>query len=269
MEAQRVTEEIVGDPTAADSFPPQWTCVTSSALRIVCCCSRRSGKTETEKKRARRAIVRGKNILYIGRVLRNVRNQFWIPLKDELSRFGVAYKTDERDQVLRPAEGGGMLMGMSCDDIRDIEKGRGYKWDDVMIDEAQSFSDDVLEPLIDMVLIPTLIDTGGTLGLYGTPPDPTKGEAMRGYFVRMVREAMANPSEDLRRGWHLYHWTMFENPFIPKENIAEAYEARGIGPGHAIWEAEVMGRLVDNPANRVFPYDAAKNSYVELPKEAA
>jgi len=255
---------ISGDPRESESFPPQWAYVTSDAIRNVVKCSRRSGKTEGEIRRGRRFLMRGKNVLYIGRVLKNVRQQFWIPFKDVLSRSELPFKTNEQDIVLRH-ESGGMLMGMSADDTKDIEKGRGYRWDLVMIDETQSFPDEVLEPLIDLVLIPTLIDTGGTLDLNGTPPDPSKGEAINGYFVRAIRAAIANPSDNPRRGWRLHEWTMFDNPFIPRENIEEAYSARGIGPGHPVWEAEVMGRLVENAANRVFPWDAERNSFEALP----
>lgn len=253
-------DPILGDPDPADSFPPQWGYIASEAIRNVVKCSRRSGKTEGELRRARRRLVRAANVLYVGRVLKNVRNQFWVPFKDSMNRYGVPFKTNEQDLVLRP-EGGGMLMGMSADDTKDIEKGRGYKWHLVMIDEAQSFPDEVLEPLIDLILIPTLIDTGGSLDMCGTPPDPSKGESMNGYFVRCIRAAQANTSTDPRKGWRLHEWTMFDNPHIPRENIEEAYAARGIGPGHPIWEAEVMGRLVENAANRVFPWDDARNIY--------
>lgn len=255
---------IVGDPTPEDSFPPQWRSVTSVALRNVVKCSRRSGKTETTLRRGRRFLVRGKNVLYVGRVLKNVRQQFVAPFRDSLHRYGVAFKEQAQDLVMRP-ESGGMLMAISADDVRDIEKGRGYRWDLVMLDEAQSFPDAVLEPFIDLILIPTLIDTGGALDLYGTPPDPDNGDAMAGYFVRTIREAAKNTNPDPRKGWHLNEWDMFQNPHIPQENIAEAYAARGIGPGHPVWEAEVRGRLVDNPANRVFPYDSERNVYEDLP----
>lgn len=282
---ETANELIVGDPTPEDSFPPQWEYVVAPSIRNVLKCSRRSGKTEAKIRKANRAVVRALRVLYVGKVLRNMRHQFWIPFKDRLSRFGVSYKTDERDHVLRP-EGGGMLMGISADDSKDIEKGRGYEWDLVMIDEAQSFPDDVLEPLIDMIVIPTLIKTGGTLDLGGTPPDPRKGDSIRGYFVRLIRQAeghapdcdnVKNPAKvtrcgcdltakrDPRKGWHLFQWTMFDNPFIPQENIHEAYAARGIGPGHPIWEAEVMGRIVNDPGNRVYPFDPERNSYREIP----
>lgn len=279
-------EPIAGDPTPEDSFPPQWGYVTAASIRNVLQCSRRSGKTEGEIRKGNRNVVRGRRVLYVGRVLKNMRHQFWVPFKDRLSRNGVAYKTDERDHVLRLVDRPGMLMGISADDSKDIEKGRGYEWDDVMIDEAQSFPDDVLEPLIDMILIPTLIKTGGTLDLSGTPPDPRKGDSMRGYFVRLIRQAeghapncenVRDPAKarkcdcdltaqrDPRKGWHLFKWTMFDNPFIPKENIYEAYASRGIGPGHPIWETEVMGRIVNDPANRVYPFDPTRNTFAELP----
>jgi hypothetical protein len=54
---------------------------------------------------------------------------------------------------------------------------------------------------------------------------------------------------------------MFDNPHIPRGNVEEAYAARGIGPGHPIWESEVMGRLVYNPANRVYPFERGRNTF--------
>lgn len=255
---------IPGDPTESDSFPPQWDYITSEALRNLELCSRRSGKTEAKIRRGNRLVVRQKNVLYVGRILKNVRQQFWQPIKDRLTRVGVVYKTNEQDLVLR-REGGGMLMGMSCDDIKDIDKGRGYRWDLVMVDEGQSFPDVVLRALIDYVIIPTLIDTGGMMDIGGTPPDPDKGDATDGLFVDLVRQALKFPSTDPRKGWRLHHWTMFDNPHIPRANIEEAYASRGIGPGHPVWEAEVMGRLVVNPAKRVFPYEPERNGFEDLP----
>lgn len=258
-------ERVYPGDDPGDSFPPQWDYITSPALRNIVKNSRRSGKTEGKIRRAQRFGIRGKNVLYVGRILKNVRHQFWTPLKDRLSRFGVGHKAEERDLVLRFTDGPGMIMGMSADDVKDIEKGRGYRWDLAMIDEAQSFPDDVLEPLIDYILIPTLIDRAGALDLGGTPPDPNKGEHVSGYFVRLIREAMKNVSKDPREGWRLHEWTIFDNPHIPAENVRQAYAARGIGPGHPVWEAEVMGRLVINPANRVLPFEDSRNTYEALP----
>lgn len=254
---------IPGDPTPEESFPSQWNYVTSEWIRNVSCCSRRTGKTRGEILRARRFLVRQKKVLYVGKVLKNVRNQFWFPLKDSLARHGIEFKSTEPDVVLRTPEGG-MVMGMSADDVKDIEKGRGYDWDLVLIDEGQSMADEVIEPLVDYILIPTLIDRGGTLDLNGTPPRPDKGDALTGYFVRTVRQA-ALAGASPRQGWRLHHWTVFDNPFIDPARVYEAYSARGIGPGHPIWEAEVMGRLVTNAAHLVLPLDAAKNGYEALP----
>lgn len=249
--------DVVGAPLEAESFPQQWGFVKATSIRNVVKCSRQSGKTSAIRLRTRDQLVRGRKSLYIARVRRNVREQYYLPLKDEIARVGLVPERNEADFILR-LPNGGMSMGMSADDISDIEKGRGYQWDDVVVDETQSFKDEVLEPLIDLILIPTLFKSGGSLSLGGTPPDPDKGDAMNGYFVRVIRKALQDRGLD--DGWKLYEWTIFDNPHIPAANVHQAYKARGIGPGHPIWEAEVMGRLVDNPANRVFPF-GTNNEY--------
>lgn len=242
--------EITGAPSDTESFPKQWEYVKASTKRNTVLCSRRAGKTAGETLRARDFLSRGENVLYVGRVRRNVREQFWVPIKNDLSRLGVAYKTQEQDLVLRPTEGHGMIMGMSCDDVSDIEKGRGFKWGLAIVDEAQSFKDDVLKPLIDLIIIPTLIDVGGSLDLVGTPPD-----SMDGYFVEAV----------LSDKWTHFSWSVWDNPHIKEKDVREAYEARGIGPSHNIWEREVEGRMVINKAALVYPFDMSRNGYTEIP----
>lgn len=262
-----VVEPVPGAPVESESFPKQWGIVTATTLRNLIRCGRQAGKTCGIVKRKRNGLVRGRKVLYIGRIRRNVKIQFYRPVIEELIRAGakdrVDFERNEADFILHH-KSGGMLMAISADDASDIEKGRGFTWDDVTIDESQSHPDDVLEPLVDKILIPTLFKGGGSLNLAGTVPDPERGEAVHGYFVRLIRRFL---KLGVASGWTEHRWTTLDNPHIPQKNVYEAYAARGIGPGHPIWEAEVMAELVNSDAARVFPYDPKKNGFTDADLE--
>lgn len=255
-------DPVPGAPLESDSFPKQWRIVKATSTRNLIVCGRQFGKTNAFRRRAHDKIVRGVMTLYVGRIRRNVREQFFLPLKDALSRAKVDYDRNEADMILRHASGG-LSMAISIDDISDIEKGRGFTWGDVMIDEAQSHKDEVLTSFIEKIITPTLFKEGGTLNLGGTIPDPEKGESMNCYFTRLIHMTRTLLKEGKRAPWEYFQESTLDNPHIPAQNVYDGYAALGIGPGHPIWEAEVMGNLVENPAARVFPYEATRNSFTD------
>lgn len=246
LEASGSEATAVRHPAPGDSFPVQWSYVTCEDRRIALLCSRQAGKTQGTRLRARRALAAGRKVLYVAMIRENAVEQFFAPLVQEVRDSGWPLGQHDVNWTylyLRPP-GDGLVHAWSADSRRAVPKGRGYQWDEVVIDEAQSFPDDVLLPLLDHVIIPTLIKRRGTLVVQGTPPD-----ALRGYFVEAWESGK----------WTRFGWSIFDNPHIPRENVQEAYAARGIGPGHPIWEREVEGRLVADPEAVVYPYDRARN----------
>jgi hypothetical protein len=232
-------------PVPEESFPGQWSYVTSEAKRIALKCGRQWGKTSGHRLRARRNLSRARRTLYIHMVRDNANEQFFQPLMLELADAGWEMDTNETHLIAR-ATNGGVVKAWSADDVRAIRKGRGFQWDDVILDESQSFPEDVITPLMDHVIIPTLFKTGGSIVLSGTPP-----EVEGGYFIRSWEGG----------AWERHGGAIFENPHIPAEHVREAYATRGIGPGHPIWEREVMGLMVTDPDALAYEYRRGRNDY--------
>lgn len=234
-------------PTEANSFPPQWGFVTSEAKFKLVFCGRRAGKTAGIRLRTvRRALMRpGHKKLYVTLIRRNCRKLFWRPILNELQDRGVEFEANEVDMICRLANGS-IIEATGCDDIRSAGKMRGDDYDDVDVDEAQEPNDDVLEPLVEEVLFPTLIDRGGELTLAGTPPD-----AMVGYFI----ERLSDPR------WQRFGWSMFDNPYIPRKFIDEMIAAKGLTPEHPIYRREILGLPEVDPDKLVYEYQRKRNDF--------
>lgn len=159
-------------PTLADSFPPQWEYVTSSALFNAVCCSRRAGKTVGAVLRTARLLATkpGSRVHYVTLIRRNCRKYFWWPLQAELARLGWKFEANETDLILQ-VENGSWVQAIGVDDIGGVKAVKGDRTDLFMLDEAQENLDDVMRALIDVAATPMLTDTGGMLDLLGTVPE--------------------------------------------------------------------------------------------------
>lgn len=241
-------------PLQANYHPGQWEYVTSEDIRIAVMCGRQWGKTTGNRGRAWRNLTRAKRTLYIHMVRENAEEQFFRPLMTELSEAGWDMGAAANySKLLYRAPNGGKVKAWSADDVRDVRVGRGFQWDEVLLEEAQSFPEDVIAPLMDQVIVPTLFRTGGTIAMTGTPPDVEGG-----YFIRAIQSGR----------WRVLGGSIFQNPWIPEENVRAAYAARGIGPGHPIWEREVMGRMVIDPDALAYAFQRDRNTWTTLKRDA-
>lgn len=234
-------------PAETDSFAKQWEyCATPTRFNLVMC-GRRSGKTHGARLRALRRVltVPGSKVLYVTLIRRNCRKLFWRPIQADLAALGWTCEANEVDMLLR-LPNGSSIEATGCDDIRGAAKIRGDFYDLVIIDEAQEPNDDVLEPLVEEVFVPMLVDRGGDLDLLGTPPD-----AMVGYFIDRLSDAR----------WTRFGWSMFDNRFIAREEIEKLIEAKGITPEHPIYKREFLGLAVVDPEKLVYEYTVARNNF--------
>ncbi len=232
-------------PAAGDSFPKQWEYITSNAKFKLVLCGRRSGKTTGSRMRTiHRALTRpGYRKLYVTLIRRNCRKLFWRPIIAELQAREVDFEANEVDMIVRLANGS-LIEATGCDDVRGAGKIRGDFYDEVEVDEAQEPNDDVIEPLVEEVLFPMLIDRGGEMSLLFTPPD-----SMAGYVV----DRLSDPR------WTRFGWSMFDNRFIPPEQILEMVEAKGLTPEHPVYQREILGLPVVDPEKIVYEYTPARN----------
>lgn len=250
LERPPATALIAPDP-ADDVDWEQTRLVTTDSRWNVVTCSRRAGKTRAAIRRGVRCLtVRPQaRVLYIHHTLSLAREQFWVPLCEQLDARGIIYDANDGTMTLRLR--GGTLYVKSCEDLGGLRRFRGDKWDLVMIDEVQEHDEAIITPLIDQALLPSLADRAGALDIYGTPPDA--GEV--GYLWDRYKEA----TTDTASRWHAWHWTLRSNPYFPQDEIDEVCRVRGIGPGHPIYEREFEGRFISDHGLRVYEYEPGRN----------
>lgn len=182
---------------------------------------------------------------YVTLIRRNCKKLFWQPLLDELASAGWDFEHNDTDLILTLSNGA-WLQAMSADDMRDLRSIRGDRSDWFAVDECQEPNDDVLEALVTKVATPMLMDTGGTLDLLGTVPE--------------VEPCFFSDALDSKK-WRTFGWDCFANPHMNAEEITRTCDEAGIGPGHPIYEREILGKRVKDPSKLAYEYDPAKNDY--------
>lgn len=230
--------------TQADSFPRQWEYITAPDRFKVQWSGRRAAKTAGARMRTEKLADERprRRVLYIHQTFTNAEQQFFFPLLESLRHRKVAHRPDNGG-LMCYWNNGSFLRCMGCNNIAEVKKKLGEWWDEIIIDEMQSYADEVLYELIDRAILPTMIDHGGAATFQGTPP-VTKA----GYWYNLIRKS----------SFRQFHWTLFDNPYI--EHDAETvYAARGIKPTDAIYRREVLGEICVDPNDMVFCYEAERN----------
>jgi hypothetical protein len=224
----------------------QWDYVTGPNRFNVVVCSRRAGKTSGTVRKAARMLMGkpGARVCYITLIRRNCRKLFYSPLVDLLHSKGIPCRTNTSDLMIE-SDNGSFLQCYGCQDSDDIETVLGDKWDLVFIDEAQSFRPGLLEDLVERVIWPSLSDRRGGLDFLGTPPPGGKV----GYFWRMFDEGK----------FERHHWTVFDNPWIPSDEIQQDMEMRGLSPEHPTYRRDYLGEFAVDPDALVYEYKEVWN----------
>jgi PBSX family phage terminase large subunit len=169
----------------------------------VLCCGRRWGKTTLagEEMKAR-AAVPNSSIVYIAPTYQQARDILWSQLKRELQNAG---KINESRLEIDLVNGSKIsLRGWEA-----VETLRGQNFDLIVIDEIamrRSFNEQWQE-----VIRPTLTDTEGEALFISTP----KGF---NHFYELFNK------EGQDRDYKSFHFTSYDNPHIPSEEIDKAKE---------------------------------------------
>lgn len=234
-------------PLESDSFPEQWAYETSEARYNAVMCSRQSGKTTGARRRSRRMLAKrpGSRVIYATLIRRNCKKLFWQPIKAELHKAGVQFRCNDTE-LLMDLPNGSWMQALSCSGLDDLKTIRGDQADLFIIDECQEPNDDVLEALITKIVPPMLMKRGGMLDLLGTVPevDPCT-----------FTECLDSPR------WRTFGWNCFQNIFMDPAEIRRTCDEAGIGPGHVVYEREILGKRVKDPSKLAYEYDPVRNCY--------
>ena len=134
-----------------------------------------------------------------------------------------------------------------------LKKFKGTKFRGIIIDEAGEYDID-LGDFIFRVIRPCLSDLRGTLWLIGTPPI-----TMNNYWYQVIRP----DKENRAKGWDVYEWHTFDNPFMKTQFEEDLASLRGIY-GDALdelpwYQREWLGKCVIDTSNNVYAYDPERN----------
>lgn len=236
-------------------FPQQVKFIRDPARYKTAVCSRRAGKsTACAADLVDLALRKPKsNQLYITLTRGNAKRLVWKEVETIIRKFGLVVKANISDLSMT-FENGSTIYFAGAATKDEVEKFRGFSFDKVYLDEAQSFRP-YIEELIDEVLSYAVLDRGGSVVLIGTP-----GPVPAGFFFT------ASHSE----GWANHKWTIFDNVHIPdvEGRLAEERKRRGIKETDPVYLREALGMWVQDSDSLVFKYDASNNHYDVIPDES-
>ena len=231
--------------------------------RVSACCGRRAGKSTTMAAVMLMTALKSDprfKVLYLGLTQGSAKDVIWAPLKSLNERFELGGKPNEADLTMTMPNGVVIALH-GVDKRKEIEKRRGNGFALVVIDECQSIPEHV-KSLVQEVIDPALMDAPGRLFMIGTP-SLVRG----GYWFDCHHNDKASPSG--KPIWGHHYWDVFSNPHIsnPQAVIDEVLAERGVTIEHASIQREYLGRWVRDTSSAVFAFDAARNSYSELPRD--
>lgn len=260
--------------------PKQRAFVLDPHRRVCALVGRGGGKTTGIGVRFIRRLKRTKRArcLYVATTRDQAIDLLWNPLKDACERLGMRVDIDVHfnETALRCTfiHERSTLRLVGADDRRQIEKYRGQSFHEVWIDEAASYPHDLLEHLIERVIAPRLGNTGGMIGMVGTP-----GHNLAGPFYEATRPGSPDhrhwddrhdPQYVGWKAWSHHTWTLEDGaPHVKaladlwKEALVEK-EAKGWSDTHPVWMREYLGRWAADDTAHVFRYRPHDDSGAEL-----
>lgn len=167
--------------------------------QVITICSRRSGKTECNARiLIKKILKKGSPCLYINKTFQNAIDQLFDLVIDTAESIGIHPSHSSKSEGIIEFGNGSSIRFAGVSNIESIEKLRGFKFRCVIIDEIGHLGKN-MDYLIDQVLIPAMADFSDSQMFFtGTPP------RSKNYAVRLWDSGIKK-----------YHWTLFDNPFIP------------------------------------------------------
>ena len=264
--SQRRREELA-KRVLAQCHPAQCDFATDPAKWLCLLTPRGAGKTIAGAVRFLLGMLGGPDraCFYFATTRTQSKRLMWAPLKAMNKRFGLGATFNETTlRMVLP--NGSWIVLCSADKVKDLEQYRGLTYYCAGIDEAASYSDRLLDYLMDEVLGARTI---GSMWLMGTP-----GKVLRGSFYEKTRDGSTESRPYSKRnepeyrdweGWSFHWWsTEYAAQFVPA--IAELWEAqlelirvRKWGPEHPVRRRELGGNWAADDTENVYAYLAHKH----------
>jgi hypothetical protein len=252
-------------------FGIQRECNRSKHQRKIKVCGRRSGKTYEDAVDLILGALEPPIVpeLYVTLTRGNAKEIIWPDLVRLNTEYSLGFKVKEAAlEMISPIGVPIQLRGAHT--AAEIEKYRGKKFKKAKIDEAGSFPDRVIRPLIQDVIGPALMDYQGDLTLTGTPPPLRRGFFYERWQARL-KEAAQRGCKPEELG--LFHWTVRENERFParlrgmsiEEILADIRKEFGWDESNPSYRREYLGEDIEDLEALLFEYQDQRNHYDELP----
>lgn len=206
---------------------------------------------------------------------------YWGPLKalNETYELGLHYNNQELTASLK---NGSTIRFVGADNISEIEKLRGGRYDGVVVDEGKSYPPILFEELVHAVIEPALMAKNGQLFLIGTPGDHLEGPF---YLATSEEPVQFKGADGMERFWNwpygsiapkpfvwsLHQWTMRDNTtqfrradgttYTMWDQALEIKDTKGYADDNPTWRREFLGHWVANDARRVWRYHSYVHDY--------
>ncbi len=218
----------------------------------------------------------------VGLTRPSIKAIYWNPLKrlNQDYELGIKFHNQELTATL---PNGSSIRFVGADNIGEIEKLRGGRYNGVIIDECKSFPAFLFRELVHDILEPALMAKQGQLFVIGTP-----GEELAGPFYEatadapiVFRDANGDPTHqsyqlfgttcELPFIWSTHKWTMKDNTtvFEPDGHTMwdEALKIKArqrYTDDDPTWRREFLGMWVPADTKRVYRFDQYKHTYTPL-----
>ena len=241
---------------ADDNHEKQRRFVTDQSKRLAAQGGRRGGKSHGLARRLLRAGEKhpGETSVYVTLTLGKARQILW---DDCLARMnvtqGLGLRIAQQQMLFIHQPNGSRIWLVGVDDKAQVEKIRGGKYSEVVIDEAMAMPEYLRTLVLDAVE-PALMDMRGACVLAGSP-----SALMAGYFFEVTTGA--NPEI---KQWPTHQFNVLDNPYIlhGKEWLAEKLANDfGGNPEHPTFLREYMGQWVEDIGALVYPFTWETNSW--------
>jgi len=214
--------------------------------------TRRAGKSTLAAARLLESAYRNPGTLncYLALTRDSARRILWPILIEMNEKYKLKAVATESNLTLKLKNKSEVFL-LGADSKNFTARLRGAKYKRVVIDEAQSYSQN-LQELVDDILTPALLDLNGDLDLYGSP-----GPRLSGYF----HDVTTKPEN----GWSTHRWSILNNPHLPSapEFIAEILKQKAWTVNHPTFKREWLGEWVLDESSLLFEYNPIFNTKIE------
>lgn len=241
-----------------ECFPEQLIFIKDPSKRKKLCLTRRSGKSTTVGLYLINEALtypRSKYV-YVGLTKDTAKSVMWTDIFENII---IKLNVPAKLVGLQIKFNNGSVIQLTGADAtyKEKHKLRGQKNRIAVIDECQSFTQDLKE-LVESVILPTLADLEGTLCMIGTPGN----EQGLHYWWQI------NDPKNKNNTWKDFHWTWKDNPFA-RDNVKKSLDEIIQKDPNIIkttsFRQEWLGEWVIEDNARVYKADKSINYINELP----